>query len=251
MTDGHHHRPVHLAGGKPASDEDFLLERRFRLMDELLPRRGGTLLDFGCGTGAQTRWFGERHDRLIGCDVSPDFLRGFTRRMAAAGLAEKSLAVRYDGRRLPVADAGIDVVVSFEVLEHVEDEPKALEEIVRVLRPGGWLGLSVPNRWWVFETHGADLPLLPWNRVPFFSWLPTPLHDRWARARIYRRRQIVAKVEEVGLRVERSGYITAPMDVVRNPSLKRALRGTIFSGDTTPVPMLATAVYVVAQKPPA
>jgi 2-polyprenyl-3-methyl-5-hydroxy-6-metoxy-1,4-benzoquinol methylase len=136
--------------------------------------------------------------------------------------------------------------VSFEVLEHVDDERRALDELRRVLKPGGRLAMSVPNKWWVFETHGAALPLLKWNRVPFFSWLPKPLHDRWARARIYTRGEITGKLRAAGFDVLESGYITAPMDVVKDPRLQTILRRIVFRGDRTRVPFLSTAVLVVA-----
>jgi hypothetical protein len=110
------------------------------------------------------------------------------------------------------------------------------------------LAISVPNRWWVFETHGAALPLLKWNRVPFFSWLPKPLHDRWARARIYSRREIVRKLGAAGFRVEFSLYITAPMDVVKNPAVQGMLRRVIFRGDRTALPILSTAVLVICRR---
>ena len=237
-------RPEHLAGGVPASAADFLLQRRERVVRRHVPLEGRVLLDFGCGNGAQTGRFVDDFDLVVGADVNPGFLADFSRTFGSRG----AHALRYDGHGLPLADASVDRVISFEVLEHVEDERRALEEIHRVLRPGGHLAMSVPNRWWIFETHGADLPLLPWNRVPLFSWLPTALHDRWARARIYRRRQIVAKLRAVGFAIEHSSYVTAPMDVVPWAPLRRALRATVFAPDETAVPFLATAVFVHAVK---
>jgi hypothetical protein len=113
------------------------------------------------------------------------------------------------------------------------------------------LALSVPNRWWIFETHGAELPYLRWNRVPFFSWLPKRIHDRYARARIYRRREIVRLLRDHGFEIETSLYMTAPMDVVRLGPLRRLLRATVFRPDRTRLPWLATAVLVIARRPAA
>ena len=241
-------RPQHLAGGKPASSQDFILARRERIVRGAMPIDGRVLLDFGCGNGAQTASFLDDFDLVVGADVSDGYLEHFARTLGAQ--AKAASALRYDGLTLPLADASVDRVVSFEVLEHVEDETLALAEIARVLRPGGHLAMSVPNRWWIFETHGADLPLLPWNRVPFFSWLPKGIHDRYARARIYRRREIEALLRGHGLRIEDSAYITAPMDVVRWTPLRDLLRATVFGSDRTPVPFLATAVFVHAVKDP-
>jgi len=57
-----------------------------------------------------------------------------------------------DARCLPVADAQADVVLLFEVLEHVEDAEKVIGEIRRVLRPGGEFYLSVP---FIYPIHDA------------------------------------------------------------------------------------------------
>lgn len=242
-------QPAHLAGGMPASAHDFILRRRERIVRAAVPLKGRTILDFGCGNGEQTRSFVRDFPLVVGADVGAPFLRAFRDRMRDEEGTGVVAALRYDGRRLPLADHSVDQVVSFEVLEHVEDENAALSEIARVMAPGGWLAMSVPNRWWIFETHGAKLPFLPWNRVPFFSWLPKSLHDRWARARIYRRREIVSLLEEHGLVVQESGYITAPMDVVRWAPLRDLLRATLFGGDRTSIPFLSTAVFVTARKP--
>jgi len=233
-----------FALGKPAEATDFILERRYRLVRRHAPAMGGTLLDYGCGNGAQTLRFVQDFDSIIGADVVPEHIEEFQ-----AGQPPESVRpVLYDGDRLPVEDQSVDAVVSFEVLEHVADEQASLAEIHRVTRPGGWIAMTVPNRWWIFETHGADLPLLPWNRVPLFSWLPTALHDRWARARIYRRRQIMALLEEAGFEVMTARYVTAPLDVLGWKGLRDGLRSTLFKADLTPVPFQATAILVVARR---
>jgi len=243
------HRPEHLSLGKPAAAGDFILQRRARLVRAQAPRLGGELLDFGCGNGAQTLVFLPDFATIIGADVEPAHILEFQRTVADAGLEGRVRPVCYDGSRLPLPDAAVDAVVSFEVLEHVSDERAALAEIRRVLRPGGWLALTVPNRWWIFETHGARLPLLRWNRVPFFSWLPRRWHDRWACARIYRRREIRDLVTASGFEVRHDAYVTAPLDVLSWRPLRDGLRRTLFGKDMTAVPCMATAVLVMATRP--
>lgn len=240
--------PDHIARGKSAQATDLIIERRHRMVQPFIENRRGTLLDFGCGTGAQTLLFLDDVDRIVGVDVDTTSIEKFHQLIAQRNLGDRVEAIEYDGRTLPLADASVDFAISFEVLEHVLDERRALEELHRVLKPGARLAMSVPNRWWVFETHGAALPLLKWNRVPFFSWLPKALHDRWARARIYSRREIVRKLRDAGFHIEDSGYITAPMDVVKNPKLQQVLRESVFRGDRTSVPVLSTAVLVIAAR---
>ena len=239
--------PTHLARGKAAAPTDLIIARRHRIVNALAGQGRGILLDFGCGSGAQTLLFAAQFDRTIAVDINTQDVAECARRATDAGLGDRVHCMAYDGTTLPVASESIDFVVSFEVLEHVDDEIGALSGIHRVLKRDGVLAISVPNKWWLFETHGAALPLLPWNRVPFFSWLPKALHDRWARARIYSRREIVRKLKQAGFEIQSSVYVTAPMDVVKNPALQRLLRKLVFRGDRTWMPFLSTAVLVIAR----
>lgn len=241
--------PDHIARGKSAQSTDLIIERRHRMVQPFAGGRRGTLLDFGCGTGTQTLLFADEFDHITGVDVDAPALQKFRDAIARRGLSGRVDALEYDGTTLPLRDASVDFAISFEVLEHVLDERRALEELQRVLKPGARLAMSVPNRWWVFETHGAALPLLKWNRVPFFSWLPKPLHDRWARARIYSRGEIIRKLRAAGFVIDSAVYITAPMDVVSSAAVQRLLRRTIFRGDHTTIPFLSTAVLVFATRP--
>jgi ubiquinone/menaquinone biosynthesis C-methylase UbiE len=192
--------------------------------------------------------FAQVFDKITGVDVNDEFLMEFKNEIALRNLGQLLEAHSLDEGRIPVADGSIDCLMSFTVLEHVEDEMAVLKEMHRVLKPGGKLILTVPNRWWVFETHGADLPLLPWNRVPFVSWWPKSLHDRFARARIYRKREIKAMVEEAGFTVTDNFNMTAPMDMIKWRPLRRFLQATLFRFDRTPFPVLATEIMLAAQR---
>ncbi|HEX5025419.1 MAG TPA: methyltransferase domain-containing protein, partial [Agriterribacter sp.] len=140
-----------------------------------------------------------------------------------------------------------DRITSFEVIEHLRDENNI--SIFRdFLKDDGLLAVSVPNKWWIFETHGAKLPLLPWNRVPFFSWLPRSLHERWANARIYTKSRIIDLLERNGFEVINTEYVMAPMDVLKEGRLKRFLVKNFFESDTTKIPFKSTAILVIARK---
>jgi cyclopropane fatty-acyl-phospholipid synthase-like methyltransferase len=146
-------------------------------------------------------------------------------------------------------DERYDRIISFEVIEHLRDERNVRRYLDR-LGDEGLMAISVPNKWWIFETHGSRrLPLLKWNRVPFLSWLPRPIHERVANARIYTKRRIVRLLEDAGFRVLEATYVTAPLDVLPAGRLKRLLTSTIFARDTTRIPFLARAILVVARRP--
>ncbi len=234
-----------VARGKPAGYGQEILRRRRRLTASLVPFEGRTVLDFGCGNGAQTLELSGAQRRLIAVDIDLDDLSILR---AAAGPSDAIFPVLYDGSDLPLRDGSVDAAVCYEVLEHVPNEALALAEIRRVLKPGGDFLLTVPNKWWIFETHGAALPLLPWNRVPFFSWLPGPFHRRFAYARIYRKKDIVRLLTRNGFSVHAVLYVRAPMDALGNSWLRDVLRAGPFSRDSTRCPWMATAILLHCRK---
>ena len=236
-----------ISRGQPAAYGQEIIKRRFRLAQAHTGFINKIALDFGCGNGAQTVAFQGSGCKILAVDIDRSDLQTLSNYLQA-GSCHMIVPVQYDGARLPVATAAVDLVFSFEVLEHVPDEATALREIHRVLKPGGEIIFSVPNKGWIFETHGAHLPILPWNRVPFFSWLPRALHSRFAKARIYRKRDIAALLRQQGFEILSIQYVTAPMDVLRNPRLKRLARALLFGSDSTRWTFLATAIFIYAVK---
>jgi SAM-dependent methyltransferase len=86
-------------------------------------------------------------DVASGAGFGTQMLRQAGARAVALDYDDEAVAdVRGDATRLPLADATLDVVVSFETLEHVADAQAMVREIRRVLKPGGTLVLSTPNR---------------------------------------------------------------------------------------------------------
>ncbi|MBU1023315.1 class I SAM-dependent methyltransferase, partial [bacterium] len=197
-----------ISPGKPADVGDFLLERRLRLLRKYIPNLAklDRVLDYGCGNGAQTLLIAELANHIDALEISPEHYTMAVENLRGIKNIKTHL---YDGDKIPFEDNSFDLIYSFEVLEHTQDERKSLIEIHRVLKPGAPLLMTVPNKWWIFETHGANLPYLKWNRVPFFSWLPKSLHSRWSRARIYTKSEISKLLKDTGFRIEHLGYVMA------------------------------------------
>ncbi|MDP9106401.1 MAG: class I SAM-dependent methyltransferase, partial [Candidatus Eremiobacteraeota bacterium] len=103
---------------------------------------GLDVLDIASGEGYGSALLASRARRVTGVDVEP-------RAVERARRMYYRPNVRYlagDCAAIPLADAAVDVVVSFETLEHVDGHDQMLSEIRRVLRPGGRLVISSPNR---------------------------------------------------------------------------------------------------------
>ena len=101
------------------------------------PHPGQRYLDVGCGNGAATLHVARRFGlEATGVDLDPAQI-GAARR-AAAGI-EGVQFVSVDAARLPFPDGHFDIVSSHKVTHHIPHWPVALAEMIRVLRPGGWL----------------------------------------------------------------------------------------------------------------
>jgi SAM-dependent methyltransferase len=103
------------------------------------------LLDVGCGNGSMHPTFGERGVHVIGLDTSAGMLR--EARAAAAKGSVRAHYVQGDAQELPIPDSSFDRVLAAHMLFHVPDRAKALNEMRRVLRPGGRV---------VLTTNGAE-----------------------------------------------------------------------------------------------
>jgi len=124
-----------------ANEADMAFRRRVPiLLDYLELRDGARVLDCGCGMGFYLMVMSRLWDlELVGLDMDPERLRWASEHGIEAELVEG------DAQRLPFEDSSFDAVLLTEVLEHLPDDDAALSEVLRVLRPGGVLSLSVPH----------------------------------------------------------------------------------------------------------
>lgn len=121
--------------------------------DDLGAHAGDLLLDMGCGAGRHAFEAYRRGARVVAFDYSAAELKDVGGLFAAmresgeAGVGADSLAVTANGDalRLPFADDTFDRIIASEVLEHVADDQVALDEVFRVLKPGGTLAATVPS----------------------------------------------------------------------------------------------------------
>ncbi len=120
--------------------------------DQLGVQPGDLLLDMGCGAGRHAFESYRLGTRVVAFDYSAAELKDVGGLFAAmreageAGTEPGSLAVTTNGDalRLPFPDDAFDRVIASEVLEHVADDQVALDEIFRVLKPGGTVAATVP-----------------------------------------------------------------------------------------------------------
>jgi SAM-dependent methyltransferase len=125
-------------------------------------------LDIGCSTGILTRHYAEFLGQVVGVDID-DGAVGWARKNRAAA------NVRYrigDSMNLPFLTAEFDLLTCTHIYEHVPDAKQLLDEVFRVLRPGGLCYFAAENRLRLWEGH---------YNLPFLSLLPKHLGHLYVR----------------------------------------------------------------------
>jgi SAM-dependent methyltransferase len=218
-------------------------ERRLEMVRRHAPLAGKRILDVGCGVGMYTQAFRRYTPQVFGVEV--ELKRAQEARGRAQGITQ---AV---GEMLPFVDDSFDVVFSHEVLEHVADDHRCAREMVRVARPGGRIVIFVPNRLYLFETHG-----IYWRgeyrfgNKPFVNWLPTPLRNRLApHVRAYTGRGLRRLFEGLPVRTIAHTQIYPGYDniVARRPRLGQLLRRVTYTLERTPLRRLGLSHFLVLE----
>lgn len=115
-------------------------------------RSGATVLEVGCAAGTQTIELLERgYSQAWGVDINFSVLANAKENARERGVDDHHFLVG-DAYCLPLSEASCDLAFSVGVMEHLPDLAAALSEQRRVLRPGGWIVMAVPNTycpWWV------------------------------------------------------------------------------------------------------
>ena len=143
---------------------------------------GKRVLDAGCGTAYGTRLLAEAGAlAVVGIDLSGDVLDAVRADQPPNVSLEQA-----DVRRLPYDDASFDLVVCFEVIEHLADPDVALDELARVVSNDGVVCVSSPNR----RTYAQGNPHHHHEYVP--EELLAAMQQRFAHVRLYRQDDWVA-----------------------------------------------------------
>ena len=170
-------------------------------LDRLRARPGARALDLGCGFGRHTYALARGAVSVVALDAGRDEITGVQGMLGAMALEHEfdptrllASAIVGDAHHLPFPDATFDHVICSEVLEHIPDDVTVLRDIVRVLRPGGTLVVTVPRygperiNWWLSEAYHS----VPGGHI-----------------RIYRRRVLRARLRDAGLQVQSSHHAHA------------------------------------------
>ncbi len=225
-------------------------ERRWRMMcDAVGERMAGYVLDNGCGVGAYLKPISDLTSNAFGLE--------FDRTRALAAREISPATIQGAGENLPLPSAQFDVVVSMEVLEHVEDDRKALEEIVRVLTiagkfGGGRLVLFIPNRGYPFETHGIYWRgSYHFGNIPLVNYLPQRWRDRLApHVRVYGSNDVNRLLDGLPLKIVERTIIFGAYDniIARWPRFGRVVRSILQGLERTPLKLFGLSHFLVLER---
>jgi ubiquinone/menaquinone biosynthesis C-methylase UbiE len=117
-----------------------VLEVALRDLDRLIPARRASypvIVDVGCGWGRSLKKLRDRFGarRVIGFDIAPKMIEAARKEVAAAGVEAE--VVQADSSALPLPDASVDLLFCHQTFHHLVDQPRAIAEFFRVLKPGG------------------------------------------------------------------------------------------------------------------
>lgn len=133
-------------------DVDLLNEHMARYTFAARLARGKRVLDAGCGAGYGSAELARAGERVVGIDRAPEAIEFARAHYAAGNLSFEEASCE----ALPHADGSFELVVAFEVIEHLENWRGFLQEARRVLAPNGQLVVSTPNKLYYTESRGAD-----------------------------------------------------------------------------------------------
>jgi SAM-dependent methyltransferase len=205
---------------------------------------GARVLDVGCGVGLYASRMEQAGAWVVGTEVE------WPRALEARSVASRVVAARAE--QLPFAAATFQTVVLHEVLEHVADDRRALQEVARVLVGGGRAVVFVPNRLWPFETHGMYWRgRYRFGNVPLVNYLPDVVRDRLVpHARAYTRSGLLDLVGGLPLVVIAHRQVFPGFDrlAAGHPALGRLAKAAVRLLEPTPLSALGLSHFLVLER---
>ncbi len=220
-------------------------ERRLEIIAHAAGERiMGVVLENGCGVGMYVEKLSALGGKVIGLE--------FDHERAVEARGRSAHIVNAAGENMPLPPECFDLILSHEVLEHVQDDQAAVGEMVRVLKPGGRIALFCPNRGYPFETHGIYWRgKYKFGNIPLVNYLPRGWRDKLApHVRVYSRHDLEKLFEGLPVRfIERTIIFGAYDNIIaRFGGLGRSLRTTLQWLEKTPLRGLGLSHFWVMEK---
>jgi len=224
-----------------------------RRLDMILNAAGdrinGLVLENGCGVGMYVDHLIPVAGKVFGLEFD------FDRAVAAQDIVQRSknaFILGAAGEFLPFPDNSFDLIISHEVLEHVQDDRLAVREMVRALKSEGRIIIFVPNRGYPYETHG-----IYWRRryhfgnIPLVNYLPRYWRNQLApHVRVYSSFDLIRLFDELPVKIISRTVIFGAYDniIARLPSVGKGLRTFLQALEKTPLRAFGLSHFWVVEK---
>ena len=204
----------------------------------------GYILENGCGVGMYVEHLSPLGGKVLGLEF--DFER------AAEARKNSDHIINATGESLPLPETTFDLILSHEVLEHVQDDRAAVCEMFRTLKSGGRAVIFVPNRGYPFETHGIYWKgKYSFGNKPFVNYLPRSLRNKLApHVRVYSTTDLQKLFEGLPVKfIERTIIFGAYDNIIaRFSSFGKVLRGVLHFLERTPLKVFGLSHFWVVEK---
>ncbi|HNK63665.1 MAG TPA: class I SAM-dependent methyltransferase [Anaerolineales bacterium] len=207
-------------------------------------RMQGKVLENGCGVGMYV-------EKMTGLGATVTGLE-FDFERAREARVNSTRIVNGAGEFLPLPSGTFDLILSHEVIEHVQDDRLAVTEMVRVLRTGGRAVIFCPNRGYPVETHGIFWKgKYYFGNKPFVNYLPRAWRDKLApHVRAYSKQDLQKLFEGLPVKfIERTIIFGAYDNIIaRTGVFGRGIRAVLQFAESTPLKILGLSHFWVVEK---
>lgn len=204
----------------------------------------GRILENGCGVGMYVEHLSPLGGEVFGLEFD------YERAHEAAARSERIFNAA--GESIPLPTGTVDLVLSHEVIEHVQDDRAAVREMIRVLKPGGRMVLFCPNRGYPFETHGIYWRgSYHFGNKPFVNYLPRAWRDRLApHVRVYSRGDLEKLFDGQPVKFIERTIIFGSYDniIARFGLVGKLLRMVLHALENTPLRLFGLSHFCVIEK---
>jgi ubiquinone/menaquinone biosynthesis C-methylase UbiE len=243
-----------LAQGAPCFVVTRSVDKRSTFITDCLKTsKNQNILEIGCGCGVYLPLLSTYAATLTAVDINESYL-------AEAGKqGSNAILKNMSAESLEFSDRSFDVVVMIETLEHIPDDQKALREISRVLKPGGKLIITAPNKRFPFETHGLRIGRIQLRfpatvLLPFSPAYPMRLRRLMANARVYSYPYLKKILLSYGLVARESRFLMPSLDSADNryglvtKFLAKVARSGFDLIEKSPISIFGTTIIICAEK---
>lgn len=207
-------------------------------------RMQGKVLENGCGVGMYIGKMAELGANVTGLEF--DFERAHDAKVNSQKIINAA------GEFLPLPALTFDLILSHEVIEHVQSDRSAIAEMIRVLKVGGRAVIFCPNRWYPFETHGIFWKgKYYFGNKLFINYLPRVWRDKLApHVKVYTKKDLGKLFDGLPVKfIERTIIFGAYDNIIsRFGVLGKFLRAILQFLESTPLKIFGLSHFWVVEK---